>query len=92
MRVQLRERPDRARLEVATAVGADSAQHVVRAAGAERALEGADACVGAVGRQIDVAALAVGAQLEHPLSVVKPVVSSGSTDDALDRSLRQSGA
>src|SRR5919109_5170956 len=51
--------------ELAAAVGTPAAQGLAGAGGAERAFEGADPGVGGVAREIPVAALAVGAQLQH---------------------------
>ena len=58
-------RPDRSRAEAAAAVGADASEHAVYAISAEGAFEGADAGLGAVERQVAVAAFAVGAEFEH---------------------------
>ena len=51
--------------EIAPAIGADAVQDMGDAVGAKRALIGADACIHAVGRQVAVAAFAVGAEFEH---------------------------
>ena len=51
--------------EFAAAVGASAGKFDACAGGAEGALEGADARVGAIGGQVDVAAFAVRSQLEH---------------------------
>ena len=58
-------RPDRAGSEIASAVWTDSPETLVGALGAERALVGADAGLDAVGRQVAIAAFAIGAQFEH---------------------------
>src|SRR5262245_57762057 len=63
--LQLARGADGALDEVATAIGAGAAQDVLGAAAAEGAFEGADQGVGRVGREVLVAAFAVGAQLEH---------------------------
>ena len=55
--------------QLAGAVGAHAAEQVVAAAGAEGALEGADAGVERVGRKIGVAVLAAGAQVQHRITV-----------------------
>ena len=62
---QLGGRPHRARGESTTAIGAAPLQLLLDAAHAEGALERADACIGRVRRQVRIAALAVGAELEH---------------------------
>ena len=64
LREQVR-RADRARLEIAAAIGADAAERALDAGGAEGAFEGADARLGAVRRQIAAAALAIGAKLQR---------------------------
>ena len=51
--------------EAAAAIGADMAQHVFDAVGAERALIAADARLGGFRRQVPVAALAVGSKGQH---------------------------
>ncbi len=51
--------------EVATAVGADAAQNIAGAGDTEGALVAADQRVCRVGRQIVVAAFAVGTELQH---------------------------
>ena len=56
---------DRAGDEFACAVGAYAGEDAVGAGGAEGALEGADAGVAAVRREVAVAAFAVGAEFEH---------------------------
>src|SRR5688572_27123027 len=56
---------DRTRLEIAAAIRADSGERPVHALGAEGALEGADARLLAVGRQVAAAAFAIGSQLEQ---------------------------
>ena len=61
---QQASRSHRARRKAAAAVGAHAVQFVRRTAGAEGALEGADHGR-RVGRQVAVAAFAVGAQLQH---------------------------
>ncbi len=60
-----RGRPDRAADQFAAAVGADAGEPGLRAVGAEGAFEGADPRLRAVGRQVAVAAFAIGAQGEH---------------------------
>ena len=63
--LQLGRRPDGPRREVAAAVGAAPSELVLNAIAAECALEGADHRVRRIGRQILVAALAIGAQFKH---------------------------
>ena len=60
---ELNSGADRPRDEIASAVGADAAQARLSAIATERALIGADHGFRRVGREIPVAALAVGAQL-----------------------------
>src|SRR5262245_37412213 len=60
-------RPCRAPDEVAAAIGAVAAQPRSRAIRAERALEGADQRIGRAVGQVLVAALAVGAEIQHGL-------------------------
>jgi hypothetical protein len=62
---QLARWPDGARHQIAAAVGADTLEFGLHAIGAEGAFIGADAGVLAVGRQVAVAAFAVGSQFEH---------------------------
>src|SRR5882757_11410637 len=57
--------PDRPRHEPTAAIGADIEQHILDARRAERAFIAADAGVGCVGRQILLAAFAVGPELQH---------------------------
>ena len=73
MNGQLGRWADRAGLEVPTTVGADAVEDLVDTARAERALEGADAGVGALRRQVDVAALAGRTQLQHRVSLERRV-------------------
>ena len=63
--LQLRSRPDRARGQVAAAVRAAPTQLVLNAIATEGALECADHRIRSIGRQILVAALAIGAQFKH---------------------------
>lgn len=62
---QLARRSARPRQQLAAAIGADTAQPVLRTRRAKRALKRTDARLGGRGRQIAVAAFAVGAELEH---------------------------
>lgn len=62
---QQMSRTDRTRAEIAAAVRAAAFQHGLGAGCAECALERADHRLARIGRQILVAALAVGAELEH---------------------------
>jgi DNA-binding HxlR family transcriptional regulator len=64
---ELLRRADRSRCEPAAAVRADPAEAALHAVDAEGALEAADAGELALGRQVAVAALAVGAKLKHRL-------------------------
>src|SRR5215472_13606651 len=57
-------RADRARRETAAAIRADIVQHILDALGAERALKAADAGVRRARRQILVAVLAIGPELQ----------------------------
>jgi hypothetical protein len=52
---------DRARLKIAAAIGANMPKRPIDTLGAEGAFERADPSLGAVGRQIAPAALAIGA-------------------------------
>jgi hypothetical protein len=63
---EFRRRTARANHELAPAVRADVAKHLVRARRAECALERADASLVRVRRKITIAALAPRPQLEHP--------------------------
>src|SRR4051794_17982361 len=69
MSVELSSRSNGAALEVAAAVRARTTQAHLEAARAPRALEGADHRLRRLRQQIDVAALAVGAQLQHAASL-----------------------
>lgn len=64
LREQMR-RPDRSRAETAAAIRTTATQYGVGAARTKRAFETADQCVERIGRQIAIAAFAVGAELEH---------------------------
>ena len=57
--------PSRTWQQLSATVGTASVQHLRRTAGAEGALEGADHGVARVGRQITIAAFAVGTKLKH---------------------------
>ena len=61
-------RPARPGYQFATAVGADAAEPRAGTIAAEGAFKSADACIGRLVGQVLVAALAVGAQLEHGVS------------------------
>ena len=63
--------------EPAAAIGADVAQHLGYAIHAERALEGADACVGRSRWQIAVAVFAGGSKFEHGVVVGEETRSPG---------------
>src|SRR3954451_8042184 len=58
-------RADRAPHQLAVAVRASAAKHSLAAIAAECALVGADSRLSTVGRQVAIAAFAVGAQFEH---------------------------
>src|SRR6478752_248118 len=66
---QLLRRPDRATHQVSAAVRADATESPLGTVGAERALVRADACLIALGRQVAIAALAVGQQDQHGGSI-----------------------
>ena len=63
--IELRNWPDRARSQVAAAVGAPPAKLVLNAIATERALECADHGVRCIWPQIFIAAFAIGAQFKH---------------------------
>ena len=69
---ELRRRADRARYKIAAAVRADAVEDRVGTVGAERALEGANARVGGMRRQIAIATFAVRSNSEHLSSPEKP--------------------
>ena len=58
-------RPDRPPYQLAAAIGTSPFEHTFRAIAAKRAFEGADPGVRRVGRQIPVAAFAIGSQFQH---------------------------
>lgn len=57
--------PDRSRTETTAAVRTATAQYVLGTERTERAFEAADHRIGRIGRQIKIAAFAVGTELEH---------------------------
>lgn len=71
-------RPDWPGREIAATVGADAVQPGLDAVAAEGALEGADHRVVRVGRQVLVATLAVGSELEHTQIVPRGYSSQAS--------------
>ncbi len=62
---QQRGRPGRPGHQIAAAVGTAAFEPGLGALGAEGAFEGADARVAAVGREIAIAAFAIGTKQEH---------------------------
>jgi hypothetical protein len=58
-------RPDRARHQIAAAIGANAQQHRIGAIGTKRAFKAANARIKRISRQIAITAFAVGAQLQH---------------------------
>jgi hypothetical protein len=58
-------RPDRPADQFTAAIGAVSLEYFFGAVVTERALEGADARVRRIGRQVLVAAFAIGSQFQH---------------------------
>ncbi|OJY30482.1 MAG: hypothetical protein BGO98_27595 [Myxococcales bacterium 68-20] len=71
----LARRPDGTRDEAAATIGADIVQHGVDAIGAERTLIAADTGIGRVGRQVDIAAFAIGSEFEHGLLLAGMLVA-----------------
>ena len=81
----LDRRADRPRREAAAAVRADVVQHRLDAMGAEGAFVAADAGLRRVRRQVLVAALAVGAELQHGAILTRQggaVMRGGASDQA----------
>ena len=64
--------PPGAAYELAVAVGAHHAQDVTGARAAPGALEGADPDVVVIDGEVAVAALAIGAELQHASTLVRP--------------------
>src|SRR5690606_36533062 len=62
--------------QLASAIGATPAEDIVGARATERALEGADKRLRRVGREIGVAALAIGTQLKHDSSSRTSIVAA----------------
>ncbi len=81
MTQQFFSRASRPTREFATAVRTPALQRPVRTVAAERAFEGADHCLCRVGRQIAIAAFAVGSELQHVHSL-RPAHGDDCSDPA----------
>ena len=69
--LQLLRGADRPLDQIPAAVRADQIQRALRAGAAECALEAANECVARFRRQIAIAALTVGTQLEHESTIAR---------------------